>query len=319
MKELLFASCQAQEKVKIKFESFLPTKILDQMDRETIQGCKAQTFYEKLSIVSCQMLSNWSKNLRMHEFPCQDVLVGFSWLHRLPAVWADWEPGEAHLWMAPVYFPNHMNDSAFHIAFSCHLHLVDITQPCSDTVQPESENRFGQHLYHCDRRFSAPLGIKFSALFKINCQISCSNDATAGLTVHAKVPSTSHLNFSRSRQFLLGSWNLCWGLKSPRGGCGSGQPSRNWSPQTFISETKSSIIFWSSADVFSEYFGFPEWTDEHWSTILEEIVTSTLRTGTGLLCGLEDFELWETILSCFLSSIKETVVVKGYPSDTWKW
>jgi hypothetical protein len=74
-------------------------------------------------------------------------------------------------------------------------------------------------------------------------------------------------------------------------------------------DQKQYHLLWSSADVLCEYFGFPEWTDEHWSTILEEIATPTLRTGTGLLCGLEDFELWQTILWCFLSSIKETVVV----------
>jgi hypothetical protein len=74
-------------------------------------------------------------------------------------------------------------------------------------------------------------------------------------------------------------------------------------------DQKQYHLLWSSADILCEYFGFPEWTDEHWSTIKEEIATSTLRTGTGLLCGLEDFELWQTILWCFLSSIKETVVV----------
>jgi hypothetical protein len=63
----------------------------------------------------------------------------------------------------PAFFPNHINYSAFQIAFSCgHLHLVDITKPCPGCGRRVLD-RFGQHLFHCDKRFSAPLRNRFHA------------------------------------------------------------------------------------------------------------------------------------------------------------
>jgi hypothetical protein len=88
----------------------------------------------------------------------------------------------------PTFFPNRMNDAAFQIAFSCRhiLHLVNTR--CNRRVL----DRFGQHLYHCDKRFSAPLRNKFHAFLKISVADTLAAPMrAAGLAVHAREPHMS--------------------------------------------------------------------------------------------------------------------------------
>jgi hypothetical protein len=62
------------------------------------------------------------------------------------------------LYANPAFFPSRINDSEFQIAFGCRnlLHLIDIGKACPGCNRKVLD-RFGQHLFRCDKSISAPL------------------------------------------------------------------------------------------------------------------------------------------------------------------